>query len=110
MRGRGRYAITFRVDRYWQGPSSATLVLYTMDGGTDCLGGGELIVGRDYLMYATSGESRDVFLEDRLWFGWTDILPKGSQMLVPEVCAESGESSSRKRLIHQLGKGLSPRK
>ncbi len=110
MRGRGRYAITFRVDRYWQGSSSPTLVLYTVDDGTDCLGGSSYLVGTNYLVFASSEESRDVFLEDYFWVGWVDILPKGTQMLVPETCAPGGESSTVKELIEQLGKGRAPRK
>ncbi len=38
MKGRRRYAITFRVDEYWKGSPDRTLVLYGVDDGTDCLG------------------------------------------------------------------------
>jgi hypothetical protein len=38
MRGRNRYAITFRVDEYWKGSPGRTLVIFGLDPGTDCLG------------------------------------------------------------------------
>jgi hypothetical protein len=40
MRGRNRYAISFRVDEYWKGSPGRTLVIYGLDPVTDCLGDG----------------------------------------------------------------------
>src|ERR1700723_1235099 len=37
MRGRGRYAIAFRVDEYWKGPRQPTVIVYGLDNGSDCL-------------------------------------------------------------------------
>jgi hypothetical protein len=40
MRGRQRYAITFRVIEYWKGTPGQTVRLYDVDAGSDCMGFG----------------------------------------------------------------------
>jgi hypothetical protein len=40
MRGRQRYAVTFRVSEYWKGAPGQTVTLYDLDAGTDCMGFG----------------------------------------------------------------------
>ncbi len=46
---RGRYAITFRVDEYWKGSPSKTIVVYGVDPGTDCEGWGDVEIGKAVL-------------------------------------------------------------
>ncbi len=109
MKGRGRYAITFRVDEYWKGAPGRSVVLYGLDGGTDCLGDGGYEVGKNYLVYASEHDVKDVILESFFWYGWTDVLPEGSRMLVPETaCMPGGESVKVREAIRQLGKGRIP--
>ena len=92
MRGRGRYAIAFRVDEYWKGPRQPTVIVYGLDNGSDCLGGSGFEVGKDYLIFASE---QDVFWPGgtTFWYGWTDVVPKGTPMLAPQACAPSGETS-----------------
>ena len=52
MRGRQRYAVTFRAIEYWKGDQGETVLLYDLDPGTDCLGAG-LQVGKEYLIFAS---------------------------------------------------------
>lgn len=109
MRGRGRYAITFRVDEYWKGPVPSTITIYGMDDGTDCLGGGFYRVGQSYLVYAGEGTSKDVKLEDYFWYGWTDVLAEGTKMLFPRLtCTPGGEVSKVGAALRELGKGMRP--
>ena len=78
MRGRGRYAITFRVDEYWRGPRQPTVIVYGLDNGSDCLGGSGFEVGKDYLIFASEQPSQDVFRPGgtTFWYGWTDVVPQ----------------------------------
>jgi hypothetical protein len=105
MRGRGRYAITFRVDEYWKGSPGRIVVLYGVDDGTDCLGDGGYKVGKNYLVYALESKSRDVILGATFWYGWTDVLPEGTPMFVPQACQPGGEISSKLKTFTVLGRG-----
>ena len=109
MKGRGRYAITFHVDEYWKGPSLRSVILYGVDDGTDCLGDGGYEVGKNYLVYASEQDVKDVIIDGLLWYGWTDVLPKGTKMLLPQTaCMPGRETSAVREAIRQLGKGRIP--
>src|ERR1700691_1645571 len=84
VKGRGRYAITFHVDEYWKGSPGTTIVIYGVDPGTDCMGWGDVEVGKAYLMYVGKQEAKDVVVGDHFWIGWADLFPKGTKILVPE--------------------------
>jgi hypothetical protein len=106
MRGRRRYSITFRVEEYWKGSPGRTLVIHGVDPGTDCLGDGGYQVGKEYLVYAYEQKVEDVFLGDQLWYGWKDILPEGSPMLVADTaCKPGGEASAVRAALAELGHG-----
>jgi hypothetical protein len=108
MRGRGRYAITFRVNEYWKGSLGRSVILYGVDAGTDCMGDGGYEVSKTYLVYASELEVKDVVVGGHFWYGWADVLPEGTKMLVPTACAPSGEGVDRKALHRDLGKGRIP--
>lgn len=109
MKGRRRYAITFRVDEFWKGNPGRTLTLYDMEGGTDCLGDGGYLVGKNYLAYAQETTAKDVVLDGSFWYGWADKLPEGTKILVPRTgCMPGGESSAVQEAIRQLGAGRVP--
>ena len=115
MKGRGRYAITFRVDEYWKGTPGRRVTLYGVDGGTDCLGDGGYEVGKDFLVYASERDVQDVtydgLRDGPFWYGWTDVLPRGTKMLVPQTaCTPGGESSAVRKNLRELGKGRIPAK
>jgi hypothetical protein len=59
MRGRQRYAVTFRAIEYWKGDRGKTVLLYDLDPGTDCLGT-ELRVGKEYLIFASEEGASDL--------------------------------------------------
>jgi hypothetical protein len=109
MRGRNRYAITFRVDEYWKGSPGRTLVIYGLDPGTDCLGDGGYQVGKEYLVYASEQRAKDVLMGDYFWYGWKDILAEGSVMLVPDTaCKPGGEATKARVALDELGPGRVP--
>jgi len=115
MKGRGRYAITFHVGEYWKGTPGRSVILYGVDGGTDCLGDGGYEVGKNYLVYAAEQDVQDLTLDGLpdgpLWYGWTDVLPKGTKMLVPQTaCMPGGEASAVRKSLRALGKGRAPAK
>jgi hypothetical protein len=110
MRGRNRFAIKFRVDEYWKGSPGRILVIYGMDPGTDWLGDGGYRVGAEYLVYARDQRATDVLLGDDFWYGWKDILPEGSPMLVPDTaCKPGGEVAVSRSALTELGAGLVPK-
>jgi hypothetical protein len=83
MRGRGRYAVTMRVEEYWKGNRGATVKLYVLAPTMDCMGW-ELEPGKTYLIFASEEGARDYRPDpDFFWYGWTDVLPAGTRMLQP---------------------------
>ncbi len=110
MRGRQRYAVTFRVQEYWKGTPAETVTLYTLDPGTDCLGE-DYQVGKEYLVYASEQEVLDVQPDpDFFWYGWADVLTRGTKMWVPgNPCMPGGEVSASevKAALRQLRRGRS---
>jgi hypothetical protein len=111
MKGRRRYSIIFRVDEYWKGSPDRTRILYGVDGGTDCMGDGGYEVGKKYLVYAGEQVVKDEILDNGFfWFGWTDVLPEGTHMLVPGACAPGGETTmvAARTALRELGKGRTP--
>jgi hypothetical protein len=105
MKGRERFAITFRVDRYWKGPLTRTVTLYDLDPGTDCQGFG-YEPGKEYLVYAYVSEAQDYLAENQLAFGWTDILAAGTKIFRPMACTPGGLISQRwaKKAMRELGR------
>jgi hypothetical protein len=59
----------------------------------------------------TEVDVRDVNLEGEFWYGWTDVLPKGTKMLMPQIgCTSGGKTSAVKKAIRELGKARMPAK
>jgi hypothetical protein len=110
MRGRERYAITLRVERYWKGDPGPTVVIHGLEPLADCLGGGELKVDRRYLLFVSIKTSQEVFLEDYFWYGWTDVIPEGDPILEIKPCTPSGEISRGQGFVRNLGKGRTPKR
>jgi hypothetical protein len=109
MRGRNRYAITFRVAEYWKGSPEEILVIYGLDPGADCLGDGGYQIGKEYLVYAIEQRAKDVLLDGYFWYGWEDVLPRGTTMLIPDTaCKPGGEVAKARQALHELGRGRSP--
>ena len=83
--------------------------IYGLDPGTDCLGDGGYQVGKEYLVYASEQRSKDFLMGDYFWYGWKDILPEGSVMLVPDTaCKPGGEAAKARVALDQLGPGRVP--
>jgi hypothetical protein len=83
--------------------------------GTDCLGDGGYEVGKNYLVYASEQDVQDVTLDGLpagpFWYGWTDVLPKGTKMLAPQTaCVPGGKTSAVRTSLRELGKGRPPAK
>lgn len=114
MRGRQRYAVTFRVQEYWKGTPAPAITLYTLDPGTDCLGD-DYQVGKEYLVYASEQEARDLQPDpDFFWYGWTDVVAAGTRIVLSQnACKPAGMVSSPwvRTALHELGRGrkLTPR-
>jgi hypothetical protein len=115
MPDRKRYAITFRVDEYWDESVQRSIVIYGLDDSADCMGGSSLEVGKNYLVFATARPSEDVYLtpdvgKKRFWYSWTDVLPEGTPVLMLTACAPTGETVQPfvKEALQRLGKGKAP--
>lgn len=110
MRGRQRFAVTLRVAEYWKGYRGATVTLYNLSPGTDCIGAG-LRPGSEYLIFASEEGARDHRPDgDFLWYGWTDVLPSGTPMLQP-LATLGGDLSDPvvRGDMRKLGRGKKPR-
>jgi hypothetical protein len=110
MRGRQRYAVTLKVTRYWKGERGATVALYDISPGTDCLGAG-LSVGKEYLIFAKEEGAREVrYAADDFVYGWTDILAPGTAMLMPQMNTPGGDLTKPqvRKWLRQLGRGREP--
>ena len=76
---------------------------------TDCLGDGGYQVSKEYLVYAREGRATDVLLGDYFWYGWKDILPEGSVLLMPDTaCKPGGEVAKARAALVELGRGRVP--
>jgi hypothetical protein len=98
---RQRFAITFRINRFWKGASGPTVTLYDLSPGTDCQGFG-FEVGKEYLVYASEQPAKDFKLDGHLFYAWTDLFAEGTAMLRPMSCSSTG-LTSEKYVRHALG-------
>jgi len=107
MKGRRRYAATFRIDEYWKGAPGQIATIYFLDAG--CLAAG-YETGKEYLVYGSLQEAKDYRADDIFLYGWTDVLPPGTPMLVPTACTPDGQTSSRlvRDTLRELGPGRLP--
>jgi hypothetical protein len=82
-----------------------------LDDGTDCKGGSSYETGKNYLVFAIEQPAQDFVVDGELfWYGWIDVVPKGTPMLEPQGCSPSGEVSRAdvKDALKCLGKGSPP--
>jgi hypothetical protein len=86
------------------------VIIYGVGDGTDCLGGSGYEVGKNYLVYSSEQDVKDEVIGTFFWYGWTDLLPKGTKMLVPGSCTPGGEISAVRKSLRELGKGRVPAK
>lgn len=125
-----RYAVKFRVHEYWKGSPANTLILY--EAATlllpVCSCSRPPEPGKVYLVYAVEKRARDEIMSDqdreilpfllpsslprdttfRLWYGWTDIIPEGTAMLVESFGGGDVTDSNVQRCIEVLGTGQTP--
>jgi hypothetical protein len=107
MRGRDRFAVTFRVAEYWKGKLARIVVVYDLAPSADCQGR-DYEEGGEYLVYASFGPSRDVKLDDHFWYGWTDVVTAGTAMLQPIMGCIPGNPANRTAARRIFGKGRRP--
>ena len=102
---RPRYAVTFAISTYWKGNPGREITIYVVEPGTDCIGA-RFEEGKEYVVFAISRESRDYALADKFWYGWLDVLPKGTQLLtVNNFCDSTAEVRQARKTLRALGKG-----
>gem|GEM_PF-5690281 len=106
MGDRDRYVTTFRISEYWKGTPPQEVKVYSAKIGS-CFEY-EFRPGREYLVYAEQVASKDVRPDpDFFWYGWTDLIPKGRKMLVPDgACGPGGEVSQVRANVRALGRGI----
>ena len=66
------------------------------------------MVGKNYLVYASEIDVSDFVTDGLFWYGWTDVLPVGTKMMIPAGCSPGGETSTVRKVVRQLGKGHAP--
>ena len=103
---RPRYEVTFTVSEYWKGPKTKQTRLHILEPGSDCIGA-RFEIGKEYVVFAVSQEADDFWLEKQFWFGWLDVLPKGSMFLTANnYCDSTAEVKEAGQTLRQLGKGV----
>lgn len=105
---RKRFAVTFAVSEHWKGTPSKEVTLHIIEPGTDCLGV-RFAEGKEYVVFAESQKADDHWLDKHLWYGWLDLLPKGSSFLtVNNFCDSTAEVKQARKTLRQLGRGQKP--
>ncbi len=107
MGRRDRFAVTFRVKESWKGERARTVVVYDLAPLEDCQGR-DYQQGKAYLVYATFEPSQDVKLGDLFWYGWTDVVPAGTGMLLPLGGCTLDNPASVAAARRIFGKGRRP--
>jgi hypothetical protein len=103
--GRRRYAVTFSVSRYWKGNPEKVITIRIVQPGTDCIGA-HFDERKEYVVFAISQGARDYWLEGKFWYGWLDMLPRGTQFLtVNNFCDSTAEVKQAGKTLRALGKG-----
>ena len=125
-----RYAVKFRVNEYWKGSPASTLILYEAVTllYNPCSWSRQPKPGGVYLVYALEKRATDEIMSDqdrqilpsllpsslprdttfRLWYGWTDIMPEGTAMLVEIFGGGEVSDLNVQRCIKVLGTGQTP--
>ena len=105
---RPRYAVTFLVSEYWKGVSAREVTLHVMRPGTDCVGA-RFDLRTEYVVFATSKKADDYRLGGRIWYGWLDLMPAGTEFLtVNNYCDSTALFKDARKTIRALGKGKKP--
>jgi hypothetical protein len=105
---RTRYAATFAASDFWKGNPVKEIVLHEFDPSTDCIGA-RFEVGKEYVVFAVSQEADDHKLGESYWYGWLDVLPKGTHILtVNNYCDSTSEVTKAGEILNALGRGKKP--
>jgi hypothetical protein len=105
---RKRFAVTFAVSEHWKGTPSKEVTLHIIEPGTDCVGA-RFAAGKEYIVFAESQRADDHWLDKHLWYGWLDLLPKGSSFLTANnFCDSTAEVKQARKTLRQLGRGQKP--
>jgi len=105
---RARYAVTFSVSKYWKGSSGRSVTLHVVGPGTDCVGA-SFELGKEYIVFAVFQEANDYWLGNDFWYGWLDVLPRGSRILTANnSCDSTSEIKEGMSTLKVLGRGKRP--
>ena len=105
---RTRSAVEFSVSRYWKGNPLPKVTLHVVDLRGDCLGA-RFIENSEYLVFAHTQAADDFRIENFLWIGWLDLMPKGTELLTArEICTNTSEIRKAKASLRPLGQGKKP--
>jgi hypothetical protein len=113
-----RFQATLAVSRVWKGPVGQTFIMYTREGGPDCIGFYSE-VGKEVLVFGATELADDHFLNGvdnqgqqhhDLWYGWLDLLPKGKSITSPIMCSLTEEAvyAEQQGWFNRLGRGRAP--
>ena len=105
---RQRFEVTFAVSEYWKGTPLKEITLHIIQPGTDCIGA-RFDQGKEYVVFALPQEADDHWLKKYFWYGWLDVLPKGSSILtVNNYCDSTAEVKQAGKTLRELGRGRKP--
>jgi hypothetical protein len=106
---RPRSAVTFAASEFWKGERAKKITLHVVAYAPDCIGA-RFDAGKEYVVFAHTEEVDDHLLGRDFWYGWSDVLPKGSKLFtVNSACNSTAEIKQAAKTLKNLGKGKKPR-
>lgn len=105
---RARFEVTFAVSEYWKADLGRRLTIRVLDPGTDCIGA-HFDAHTDYVVFAKSQYSDDYKTANNFWYGWLDLMPKGTVFLtVNAACNPTAPTKRAGNTLRALGAGKKP--
>jgi len=107
---RPRNAVTFAVSEYWKGDGELgkRITINVIEPGADCIGA-RFEWHTDYLVFAKTQKADDYQMGTHFWYGWLDLMPKGTGFLtVDSFCNSTAPAKRAGNTLRALGAGKKP--
>jgi hypothetical protein len=107
---RPRNAVTFTVSEYWKGEGELgrRITIDVIEPGADCVGA-RFDWHTDYVVFAKIQKADDYRMGNSFWYGWLDLMAKGTEFLtVNNFCNSTAPVKRAGNTLRALGQGKKP--
>jgi hypothetical protein len=105
---RPRFEVTFAVSEYWKANMGRRVSIRVLEPASDCIGA-HFDSHTDYVVFAKSQYSDDYRMGNVFWYGWLDLMPKGTVFLtVNAACNLTSTVKHAGNTLRALGPGKKP--